>query len=234
MHFLNIMFGFPGGPTISTRYSSLKRIAHNTIIIFVLLIVPLHPTGAARAASYTAGTLAELKTAINNANANPGSDTITLTSDITFTFSPTYPTLSDIESQIAIEGGKHTLSGANYDRIFNVTSAGKLTINNLKVAYGNAIGGSGGGIYNTGTVTTTNSTFSDNSAGTSGGGIYNFGTVTITNSTFSGNSANTSGGGIYNNSTLTITNSTFSGNSANYSGGIINNNTDFLYIYNST
>ena len=219
---------------MSARYSSQKRIARNIFIIFILLLLLLHPTGAARAASYTAGTLAELKTAINNANVNPGTDTITLTADITFTNSPPFPTLLDIASQIAIEGSKHTLSGDNYDRIFNVTSAGKLTINNLTVAYGNAIGGSGGGIYNTGTVTITNSTFSGNSAGTSGGGIFNFGTLTINNSTFSGNSTSTSGGGIYNTGTLTITNSSFSYNSANYGGGIINNNTGFLYIFNST
>ena len=31
-----------------------------------------------------------------------------------------------------------------------------------------------------------------------GGGIYNRGTVTVSNSTFSGNNAWTSGGGIYN------------------------------------
>ena len=67
----------------------------------------------------------------------------------------------------------------------------------------------------------TNSTVSGNSASTaSGGGIFNAGALTVTNSTISGNAASgqygtyASGGGIYNNggSPLTITNSTISGN----------------------
>ena len=50
-----------------------------------------------------------------------------------------------------------------------------------------------------GTLTVSNSTFSDNNAafgGLGGGGILNFGTLTVSNSTFSGNSAFNSGGGI--------------------------------------
>ena len=48
-----------------------------------------------------------------------------------------------------------------------------------------------------------------------GGGIYNDGTLTVSNSTFAGNSASSgSGGGIYNHGTVTVSNSTFSGNSA--------------------
>ena len=56
----------------------------------------------------------------------------------------------------------------------------------------------------------------------SGGGIYNSGTMTVSNSTFSSNSADR-GGGIRNRNTLTVSNSTFSGNSGAVSGGGINN-----------
>ena len=59
------------------------------------------------------------------------------------------------------------------------------------------------------------------SNGTLGGGIYNIGTLTVMNSTFSGNSAG-GGGGIFNAGTLTVTNSTFSGDSGSYGGAIYN------------
>ena len=77
------------------------------------------------------------------------------------------------------------------------------------------------------------STFGDNSAGTVGGGIFNTGTLTVTNSTFSGNSAS-SGGGIENlaSSTLTITNSTLANNVADDAGGGIANSGGTLTITN--
>ena len=53
-----------------------------------------------------------------------------------------------------------------------------------------SVSGNGGGIYNGGTLTLTNSTVSGNTAwATRGGGIYNSGTLTLTNSTVSGNTA---------------------------------------------
>ena len=80
----------------------------------------------------------------------------------------------------------------------------------------------GGGIFNDGTLTVTNSTLSGNSAGW-GGGIANVssGTVTVKDSTLSGNSASEDGGGgIANiNGTVTVKNSTLSDNSASEDGG---------------
>jgi predicted outer membrane repeat protein len=55
----------------------------------------------------------------------------------------------------------------------------------------------------------------DGGGGGRGGGIYNSGTLTVTNSTFSGNSAVTSGGGIYNTGTLNYSNTII----ANSTGG---------------
>ena len=77
--------------------------------------------------------------------------------------------------------------------------------------------GSGGGIYNSGTLAITNSSLSGNFVsggnGGNGGAIYNNGTLTVTNSVLTGNSTYGSGGGIYNNGgTLTLTDSTLSGN----------------------
>jgi hypothetical protein len=109
----------------------------------------------------------------------------------------------------------------------------------------------GGGVYNKGTLTVSNSTLSGNRArcgvrycGAGGGGIYNGGTLTINNTTISGNVASScsmfcgaSGGGISNGGTLTINNSTISGNVAgevnnNSGGGIYSGGT--LTINNTT
>jgi len=106
-----------------------------------------------------------------------------------------------------------------------------------KLTIRNGLSGSGGGVYNVGTLTINNSTLSGNAAvgdlgqcffppcyGT-GGGIYNIGALTINNTTLSGNSTGGRpagfGGGIYNHfglGPLIISNSTLSGNSAFGSG----------------
>ncbi|WP_281288850.1 beta strand repeat-containing protein, partial [Phaeobacter marinintestinus] len=95
--------------------------------------------------------------------------------------------------------------------------------------------GKGGGIYNAGTATITNSTIGDNRSIVSGGGIYNSGTLTLDESTVSGNFVGYSsyyfqtkigsGGGIFNSGTgvATITDSTLSGNEATIGGGGIEN-----------
>ena len=101
-----------------------------------------------------------------------------------------------------------------------VSSGAQLTLESLTVADGFSSGVSfGSGIYNSGTLNISNSTFSGNSTDEVGGGIYNVDTLSVVNSTFSGNSAN-AGGGIHNSGTLSVASSTFSGNSANYGGGI--------------
>ncbi|MFI5364600.1 MAG: choice-of-anchor Q domain-containing protein [Candidatus Binatia bacterium] len=131
-----------------------------------------------------------------------------------------------ISADTTIDGGSQvTISGGNSVGVFSVYSGVKFTVQKLAIANGNgARNGGGGGIFNTGTLTVTNSTFSDNSAsaGAGGGGIWAGGTVTVTNSTFSGNSAGGAGGGIFSNGTLAVTNSTFFGNTAGAGGGISN------------
>src|SRR5205085_1736109 len=107
--------------------------------------------------------------------------------------------------------------------------------------------GHGGGIYNGGTLTITNSVVRDNLAtvdisfnGGSAGGILNDGTLTIINSTISGNSTAQGspmvgiGGGIWSLAgTVEISNSTISLNNADlYGGGIAS--ADSLTITNGT
>jgi hypothetical protein len=92
----------------------------------------------------------------------------------------------------------------------------------------------GGGLYNLGQATVTNSTFSDNAAtrndssgeSSGGGAIFNSGALTITNSTISGNSADQGGGikslpgFVTNPEFVKLTNSTISDNSAGAGGGL--------------
>ena len=71
----------------------------------------------------------------------------------------------------------------------------------------------------------------DGSGGGLGGGIYNSGTLTVINSTFSGNSAATSGGGIYNTGTLNYSNTIIAnstGGDCTLNAGSIGTNTNNL------
>ncbi len=132
-----------------------------------------------------------------------------------------------IDKNMTISGAGHsiTLDGQGTVRVFAVNTGVTAALNALTIANGSSGVASGGGIYNQGNLTVTNSTLVTNS-GAEGGGIYNnAGTLAVTNSTFSGNSATWSGGGIYNfNGTLTLTNSTLSGNATvnAFGGGLYN------------
>ncbi len=148
-----------------------------------------------------------------------GVATITLTSAL--------PAITDPAGLTINGGGQITISGNNSRRVFVVNSGALLTLDSLTITNGLAASlcsgtdGLGGGVYNAGTLTIQNSTFSNNSAvyqsacGGNGGGIYSTGAVAIINSTFSNNTAGQSGGGVYNSGTLTISRSTFLGNTSN-------------------
>src|ERR1043166_8041828 len=86
------------------------------------------------------------------------------------------------------------VSGNNASRVFNF-STGTSSLSGLTVTMGNAM--SGGGIYNAGTLTLTDSEVMGNVASGNGGGIFSDGgALSVTNSTVSGNTAY-GGGGIY-------------------------------------
>jgi uncharacterized repeat protein (TIGR01451 family)/CSLREA domain-containing protein len=107
-----------------------------------------------------------------------------------------------------------------------VRNAGTLLSLDSTTVSGNDASGNGGGVLNENgsSLTLTASTVSTNNASgatSDGGGIYNAGSVTVTNSTISDNTATNSGGGIFNSSgaTATSTNATISNNNG---GGIVN------------
>jgi uncharacterized repeat protein (TIGR01451 family) len=216
----------------------------------------------ASAAIFTPPDVASLIADITTANTNGEDDTIELATDGTYTLTAVnngqngLPLIvSDTGHKLVIHGNGATLQrstvlGTSDFRIFQIDTGADVTIDGLTIT--NCKAAFGGGIYNAGTLTVTNSTISGNSAtgleirvGGAGGGIYNdHATLRIRNSTLSGNSATGGefggdGGGIYNDdATLTISNSTLSDNSASNSGGgienVASNTTATLTVTNST
>jgi hypothetical protein len=178
-------------------------------------------------------------------------------STITLATSPLQE-LNDGPSQINILGPgapNLTISGnnnASVGSVFYVDEGGVLFIYGVTISNGTgtiyANAGYGGGIYDEGILTVSNSAIINNTVNpnvtnpySDGGGIYmNSGTLTIVDSTISGNSVSTSGsgkgGGIETAEvgTVTIINSTISGNSATEWGGGIADDGGTVNLYNAT
>ena len=129
-----------------------------------------------------------------------------------------------------------TAPGLVFYRVLEVTS-GNVTISGVTLQHGNTAD-FGGGILNMGNLTLADSAVSNNSAFVwSGGGISNSGslsTLTLVNSTVSGNTSEKDGGGIFSGGTLNLTNSTVSNNTVFEStgGGIAN--TGNMKLVNTT
>ena len=146
-------------------------------------------------------------------------------------------------------GGLSVGGGPQYEAIFNVNPGVVNTaISNLSIG-GNYTTTNGGGIYNGGQLTVTNSSIGGNNGqpfwGANGSGIFNDtgGDMTLINSNVSGNALNGPGtgtaGGIYNGGTMMVINSSISNNDVscggtsgggciNFAGGIFNGGTLIL------
>src|SRR5204863_5834206 len=120
-----------------------------------------------------------LREAINAANAlsgvqtiafdiPPGDSSCSAANVCTIMLSSTLPAISDA-SGLTIDGAGQniTISGNNAVRVVSVRSGSALAVKNLRIADGNA--DDGGGIFNGGTLTVNNSTFSNNSTGSGSG-----------------------------------------------------------------
>lgn len=125
-------------------------------------------------------------------------------------------------------GGTYTVENVIVDgssSIQCIRNSGTLTLNDCIIQNGSADNDSGGGIYNTGTLTINGGqilsckTVSSNG---NGGGIYSEKTTTITGCLIENCSARSSGGGMYidNSCKLTMSNTTINICSANRGGGI--------------
>ena len=159
-----------------------------------------------------------------------GTHTLTVTAEITLTGATT--TVSNSSSAVLeIVGNQFTIDGNGAQRHLNVLT-GNLSLSDITLTDGYASdSGSGGSIHNeSGTITITTSTLSNNESELFGGGIYNEGDLTIIQSSIINNLADItdgggstdegSGGGVFSDGKLTVQQSTFSGNEAYYGGGI--------------
>ncbi len=135
----------------------------------------------------------------------------------------------DVTEDLEIEGNDpatYIIDAASLDRVFHVIgSTVSLAIKKVTVTGGNEPTGKGGGIFNSGHLTITDSVITGNRADFDGGGIFNKGdTLTLIRTTISLNSNGLHGGGVYNrNGTLSVTECVFQGNIADSDGGGIYN-----------
>ena len=173
-----------------------------------------------------------LRAAIQEANADPGTDTILLEPNTTYQLNrPGQDDTAlngdlDITDSVNILGagpGSTLIDGngaVTGDRVFQIT--GTVTISGVTIEHGRS-SNFGGGLVNNGRLTLVNTiVYSNVVSGLNdwGGGIYSSGPLTITHSSIRENATgnhNAYGGGIMNNGPLLIINSTISGN-VTYSG----------------
>jgi hypothetical protein len=112
-----------------------------------------------------------------------------------------------------------TVSGNHAGSVLAVSN-GTVTISGLTIENGSAPNGTGGGVFNSASLTVTGSTISNNNA-LGGGGIENYrGTLTVSGSTISSNGGQAGGGIESVQGALTVSDSTLWGNTAIYGGGI--------------
>lgn len=131
-----------------------------------------------------------------------------------------------IPNNVALRGGgRITLNAQNASRVARVEDGAAVTLDGLTFTGGNAV--QGGGIYNGGHLTLTNSTVTGNTTPTEAGGIFNANnsSLAMTRSRVVSNTApidnGGGGGGMYsqNNATVTIDSSTIADNSTGGAGG---------------
>jgi hypothetical protein len=197
----------------------------NTITVNSLLDPGTAGDGLCGLREAIANANAETDTSSGDCAAGTGNDTIVFNLSGTIALGSGLPS---IQHTLEIDGTGQTITidGGGASRVF-LNLSGVVTLNNLTIANGHSTG-NGGGVFNNGPLTVTNSTFVGNSAA-AGGAIFNsgVGTLTVTKCTFSGNTG--AGGGAINTAHIgTVTSSTFSNNSAGVGGAgaaILANNT---------
>lgn len=189
-----------------------------------------------------------LRQAILAANADPGAETITFVGSVFTDNTPDTITLTS--GQLVINGDttivgtgadKLTISGNNASRVLTINSGRTVSLTNLTIANGNAGSNVGGGIYNLGNLTASNTTIRNNAASWGGGIANESGIVTLNSSSIKDNAVSIGGGGIVSyvdlvtdTASVIVTDSNISGNTARQGGGIDNNTSATLIVSNST
>jgi hypothetical protein len=213
------------------RQTIIVGLATGLSLLLVLFvgIKPVEAAGTFTVSNTNESGAGSLRQAITDANAAAGG-TINFAPGVTGTID-LLTALPALDSDITINGPgaamitvQRSTPPTSTFGIFSINSGKTVLLNGLTIKNGI------GGIFNTGTLTLSDSiiTFC---AATNGGGIYNAGTVTVNNSTIR-NSGATFGGGIYNTGTVTVNNSVIVNNIANGGSGI--SNTGTLFVNNST
>ncbi len=144
-----------------------------------------------------------------------------------------------ISKEMRIDGpgaNRLTISGNNNGRVLKLTARqGKMSINNLTIADGNAGSGSGGGIYQPGPglVLYFNNCIVRNNVANGGGGGISAARAVVSSCTFSDN-VSSLGGAILVNVWCDLSASTISNNRASEGAGIYKTGSGTLRIFNST
>ena len=243
------------GRTTRRPGSERPRTCHRPRLELLEPRVVLSPTiftvdsaGNGTSGSGTSGTLPYV-IGLANANTNTDGSEIEFDSSVFTSSSPQTITLgatlvlSETAGPEVIDGpgaGLVAISGNNTIQVFSIAGVTVVSMSGLSIIDGN--GTFGGGLFNEGTLTITNTTISGNSAAY-GGAVYTRalgddpldGVMTLTGDTFSSNSATAESGAIDNwaGGTVTVTGDTFTGNSAPY-GGAIGNEWGSVVVSNST
>lgn len=182
---------------------------------------------AAQADTFTVSSLADsgagsLRQAILDANGASSNDTIVFSVNGTITLSSALPNIAS-NGTLTITGNgiaNTVISANNAVRGLTVPSGANLTISDLTVTNGYDSGGTGGGIYNGGTLTMIRSQVSHSNAATAGGGVFAQGTTTLVNSLLTGNTTAGNGAGLYaTGGSLTLINTSVVKNTSTNAGG---------------
>lgn len=199
----------------------------------------------------TAAGLCTLRAAIQEANATPAADTVSVppgTYLLTLTGrGEDFATAGDLDirqplSILGAGAANTVIDGNGADRIFHVIGPISLQLSGLTLRNGNvprpadiSADGGGGAIYvvGGGSLTLNNVVASANTATSGAIAIDDGGSLTVTGSTISGNTTSF-GGGIFSNGRDTVTNTTLSGNTASSSGGAIYQRLGSVSVVNST
>ena len=149
---------------------------------------------------------------------NLSGQTITLTSG-------TLVVTNNVTIDAAALAGGIQINGNHNSALFSVGGGVSVTLNALTFTNGYAPSGSGGAIFNSGSLTLNNCTLAGNSA-EFGGAIENYATCALANCTLTGNYAQNYGGAIDNvGGTLTLVQCTVCSNATGgLAGGVDNDN----------
>ncbi|MEJ5988661.1 cadherin-like domain-containing protein [Ramlibacter sp. PS3R-8] len=185
-----------------------------------------------------------LRWAIQQANSNPGADTIVLPSG---NFAVALPGGDDtgllgdldINGDVTIQGngsGNTIVQGNGLDRVFDVRS-GDVDFKDLTISGGGSVSKGGGiHVFAAGSTVTLDRVVVEGNRANAGAGIFSSGTLILRDVHLDANvgtGSNSTGGGLQNEGTATVLRTTVSGNQAVDGGGIYSKNGP-ITIENST